>query len=90
MADDIVDRLRAGALSGDLPLGAAFNWDQVADEIERLRAPTSSCRFGHEPTRLQALIDAWATKTDDGSWDDFIEARDALLAAATKKEDDRG
>ena len=37
MADDIVTRLRAAARSGDLPLGASFDCDGVADEIERLR-----------------------------------------------------
>jgi hypothetical protein len=34
---DYVKLLREGALSGDLPLGVAFNWNEIADEIERLR-----------------------------------------------------
>lgn len=44
MDDDIVERLREGALSGDLPLGAAFDWAWVADEIERLRAEVAAFR----------------------------------------------
>ena len=51
MADDIVTRLRAAARTGDLPLGASFDCDGVADEIERLRA---------EVERLRAAGDALA------------------------------
>lgn len=36
MADNIVQRLRRAALSGDMPLGQSFDCAAVADEIERL------------------------------------------------------
>lgn len=36
--DDIVERLRAAAHSGDFALGQSFDCMAVADEIERLRA----------------------------------------------------
>ena len=36
--DDIVERLRAAAHSGDLALGQSFDCMAVAEEIERLRA----------------------------------------------------
>lgn len=93
MTDDIANRLREGALSGDLPLGAGFNWDQVAGEIERLRA---------ENERLQGLIDAYAVEfragvdafnngnqSDDDQKARLYFVREALLAAATKEEDNR-
>lgn len=38
MSDDIVERLRAEAKSGNMPLGRSFDALAVADEIERLRA----------------------------------------------------
>ena len=36
--NDIVERLRSEAKSGNMPLGQAFDALAVADEIERLRA----------------------------------------------------
>ena len=49
MADDIVTRLRAAALSGDMPLGMSIDCAHVADQIERLRADLQeaydACRY---------------------------------------------
>lgn len=42
--DDIVERLRAAAKSGDLALGQSFNCLAVADEIERLRTENAAMR----------------------------------------------
>lgn len=85
MGEDIVERLRAGALSGDLPLGAAINWSQIADEIERLRA---------ENDRLHDLIGAPFRCTSTEQYDAAMAALSRetvrwLLAAATT-ENDRG
>jgi len=48
---DIVERLRQGALSGDLPLGVSFNWNEAADEIERLRAEVGALQALYEQRR---------------------------------------
>jgi uncharacterized protein with PhoU and TrkA domain len=94
---DIVKQLREGALSGDLPLGVAFNWSEVADEIERLQEQVALLRHAatieaaslaeqaERADRLQALIDAWA---DTRWWAKTLGAdgpEGALLAAATKE-----
>jgi hypothetical protein len=55
MSEDLVARLEAAALSGDMPLGQAFNAAEIAAEIERLRAEMdrlalrscTTCRFGY-------------------------------------------
>lgn len=50
MSGDIVERLRAEAKSGNMPLGRSFDVLVVANEIERLRA---------EVAGLYADCDAW-------------------------------
>ena len=65
MVDDIVTRLRAAARTGDLPLGASFNCDAVADEIERLREIAEAADQYHDVAcdpewcRLCRALDAW-------------------------------
>jgi muconolactone delta-isomerase len=72
------------------PAGGGFDARSVteaADEVERLRAREAArarllLRQTERANRLQALIDAYARM------EAFSE--EALLAAATPKEDDRG
>ena len=66
--NDIVDRLRAAAKSGDLALGQSFDCLAVAEEIERLRAAgdalhawitinaTSAQQESHD---YNQVLDAW-------------------------------
>ncbi len=77
---------------------------EAADEIERLRAENqrltdenarawNACNEECErKEQLQAKIDAYAAGRRDLGvpFDVFMAAHDALLAAATPKEDDRG
>ena len=80
--------------------GAGWDWRRAADEDLQVDDPVDCYQCPCvEVVRLQALIDAWAearTLFNDGhdpwteaEWDAYTAARDALLAAATPKEDDR-
>ena len=92
-AHDIVWRLRNGRYDHRY---------EAADEIERLRTEVAVLAMQLSAAEihaneLQALIDAWAearTLFNDGhdpwteaEWDAYTAARDALLAAATKEDD---
>jgi hypothetical protein len=99
MPDDIVDRLRSGWHHKDTSGRVAH---EAADEIERLRHELRTLQtwrnddidtFHHQAMKamyLQAKIDAYAAANAEyGEPQQFLDAKHALLAVATPKEDDR-